>query len=88
MKLHGISNSDGKPPAEYLTIARAELTKYHGFQAVDAEIVSAIKLGDARFEAKDFRGEVYEGKHVILANGVKDCFPEIEGYAEAWGKAM
>jgi thioredoxin reductase len=88
LKIHGVSTFDGMPPAEYFAAARAELARYPDFQSVDAEIVELRKLDNATFEARDGQGKTYQGKKVILANGVKDCFPDIEGYAAAWGKGM
>jgi thioredoxin reductase len=86
-RLHGVSGSDGQPPANVLAHARKEAAAYKDFIGVNAEIVE-IKKVDSVFEAKDSAGTLYRGRRVILANGVRDCFPAIEGYAEAWGKAM
>lgn len=40
------------------------------------------------FEAKDAGGEVWVGRRLVLAMGVRDVFPGIEGYAECWGVGM
>ncbi len=46
------------------------------------------KADDGCFEATDTDGELWMGKKVILATGVRDVYPDIEGYAECWVKGM
>lgn len=40
------------------------------------------------FEATDVQGEKWIGKKVVLATGVKDSFPSIDGYESCWGKSI
>jgi thioredoxin reductase len=86
-RLHGVLGSDATPPQDVLAKAHAELAAYSGFLPVEAEIVE-ISKNDGGFEARDANGKTYQGRKVILANGVKDVFPDIDGYADAWGKGM
>jgi thioredoxin reductase len=86
-KLHGMQGADAKSPQSILDDARAELSKYSNYELAYAEVIDIRKSNDM-LEARDVSGNVYSGKRVILANGVEDCFPDIEGYAEAWGKRM
>jgi thioredoxin reductase len=87
LRIHGVLGSDSKPPQDVLDQYRSELAAYKDFVGVDAEVVQVKKI-NAGFEATDRNRKIYQGKKVILANGVKDHFPDIEGYAEAWGKGM
>lgn len=36
----------------------------------------------------DQDGIIWTGQKLILANGVEDIFPDIDGYAECWGKGV
>lgn len=44
--------------------------------------------GSGVFQVVDEAGETWRGKKVILATGVNDVFPDIEGYAECWGESI
>lgn len=47
------------------------------------------KLEDARFEARDEKGNVYYGRKLGLATGVRDKVEEqVDGYADCWGRGM
>lgn len=87
--LHGTPGMDGKRPSDVLEQFRAEAASYAGFAHVAARIVHVKHDADnVGFDAEDDQGRVYHALKVILCNGVKDTFPEIPGYAEAWGKGM
>ncbi|KAL1604769.1 hypothetical protein SLS60_004309 [Paraconiothyrium brasiliense] len=79
LRIHGVLGSDAKPPREVLQEGRAEVESYEGFTGVDAEVVE-LKKADVGFEATDDHGRRYEGRKIILAHGVKDHFPNIEGF--------
>lgn len=40
------------------------------------------------FTASTSDGKQWHGGKVILANGVRDVFPDIEGYGDCWAKGM
>jgi thioredoxin reductase len=91
IKLHGVQGFDHKSPSDVLSQARAELLGYKDFRIIDTEIVEVKKIDDddgLQFVARDVKENIYQGRRVILATGVYDCFPNISGYAEAWGKGM
>jgi len=51
--------------------------------------VEAVRKGDdGCFVATDCEGKLWIGKKLILATGVKDVYPDIEGYAECWATGM
>ena len=87
LRLHGALGADKIPPNDIIRAGLLETESYPGFTSIDAEIVE-IKQVASGFEAKGRQGTVYHGLKTILANGVKDHFPNIPGYAEAWGKGM
>lgn len=86
-RIHGVLGFDGNPPQQVLNEARIEVASYKDYTGIEAEVVEVRKTDDG-FEAADNHGETYHARKIILAHGVKDHFPDIEGYAQAWGKAM
>jgi len=40
------------------------------------------------FKVEDTAGSTWKGKKLILATGVEDIYPAIEGYAECWTSGM
>ncbi|RYP49414.1 hypothetical protein DL768_004887 [Monosporascus sp. mg162] len=86
-RIHGFSCWDHKAPEEYLEFARNELKPYKCFTAVDVHVAKLATI-NTHFKATDKNGATYEGKKVILANGVVDVFPDVLGYADCWGKGI
>lgn len=84
---HGFLGYDGADPAELARIARAQLARYPSLSWRDGEVVAAhgqrddftVALGD---------GETAQARRLLLATGVHDVLPPIEGLAERWGRSV
>ncbi|PZX50154.1 NAD(P)/FAD-dependent oxidoreductase [Algoriphagus chordae] len=81
---HNFLTQDGKTPAEISTIARKQVEQYDTVTFFSGFAVEGKKT-DSGFEIKTEKGELFEGKKLILATGVTDIMPEIPGFAECWG---
>ena len=87
--MHTLPTWDHKDAADYRASARKELTeRYSTTSFVDQKVEKLHKRADGLFDALDADGRSYTGRKVILASGVKDMYPDIEGFAECWGKGM
>lgn len=87
--MHNVSTWDHRPPAELRAVARRELsTRYDTIQIQNTTIQQVRKSAEGIFEAIDSTGNVWEGRKLVLAVGVRDIPPDIPGYAAAWGKKM
>ena len=87
--MHNVIGFDHKNPSEFRATSRRELTdRYKSNVFVDRQVTSLSKTANGLFEAVDSEGQRYSAKKVILATGVRDIFPEIDGYASAWGSAV
>ena len=87
--MHSVPTWDHKDPEEFRASARRDLlARYQDIVHLEDTGITAIKRIDGGFEATDQSGKIWQGKKVILATGVKDEFPSIDGYAECWGKVM
>ena len=86
--LHGYLSRDGIPPCELLRIGREELAKYDTVSIRDAEVVSAECQKDARFAVTLASGERITSRKLLLATGVVDNLPDIEGFRECYGRSI
>ena len=84
---HGLLGHEGKPPADILAEARAQLVPYDTVRFVQARAESASGSPD------DFRvliadGSTLHARRLLLSYGISDQFPAISGFAECWGKSV
>jgi thioredoxin reductase len=83
---HSFFTRDGTPPAEILRIGREQLQPY-GVEVLDAEATDAFRERDA-FTVVLGDGSRRSARRLLLATGVVDPLPEIEGLRELWGKSV
>lgn len=83
---HGFITHDGHKPGEILHEARLQLRKYPTVLSLDAYAQSATKM--ERGFAVEAAGQVYETKRIVLAMGVSDGLPKVDGLADRWGKSV
>ncbi len=86
--MHGYLTRDGIPPLEFLTLAREELTRYDTVETRSIEVVDAQRLDDTRFEVSLASGERLRARRLLLATGVVDNVPEIDGCRELFGRSV
>ena len=84
--LHGFITRDGIPPADFLALAREELRRYDTVTVRDVE-VEAAECRDSRFSVTLVGGERVRSRKLLLATGVADNLPEVEGFAELYGRS-
>lgn len=82
---HGYLGRDPQRPLEFLATAREQLLRYGTVQELHAMATSAEKLDDGSFEVGCDDGQVVRAARVVLATGVDDAFPQLEGFAEHYG---
>lgn len=81
---HNFLTQDGKTPSEISLIARQELKQYNSLVFYQGLAVSAQKINEG-FVVTTQSKERFTTKKIILATGIKDLFPPINGFAECWG---
>ena len=87
--MHTTPTWDHRDSIEYRAAAREEIeTRYNNTQFIGQNVTSIRKLDDGFFEATDATGKAHTGRKVILASGVRDVYPDIKGYDEAWGRSV
>ncbi|RYY98339.1 MAG: NAD(P)/FAD-dependent oxidoreductase [Chitinophagaceae bacterium] len=85
--MHNYLTRDHVPPAEFLRLCAPELEKY-GVQKLKKMIVRATRNHDDVFEVTDSEGTMYFSKKLLVATGLRDNLPELEGFREMYGKSV
>lgn len=84
---HGVLGQDGKPPGEIVQEAKAQLLKYSNLTWLEGTVESAEKIGDG-FTVITADNKTLTAKRLLLATGVSDHLPAIDGLQERWGKTV
>jgi thioredoxin reductase len=84
---HGFLTRDGVEPGEFRAIAYQEIARYPSVEIQRARVVEASKH-DAHFEVATGEGEHFQAKTILLATGLKDVLPEIDGIHDYYGKSL
>ncbi len=85
--LHGFLTRDGIEPREFLNIAREQLRPYETIELRHTEVTDARRLASG-FEVTLSNGERISSRKLLLATGVVDDVPAIEGLAELYGRSV
>jgi thioredoxin reductase len=91
--MHGYLTRDGTPPREVLRMGREEAARY-GVALIDGEATEACCLGDAEpspapaFAVTLADGRSFRARKLLLATGVRDVLPEIDGVATYYGRGV
>lgn len=83
--MHSYLGHDGLPPAELLNIGRAEAAGY-GAEIVDDRVIGVT--GDDRdgLDVEMAGGGRFTARRLVVATGIADELPAIEGLAARWGR--
>lgn len=85
--LHGFLTRDGIEPAKFLQRAREQLLPYETIKLLQTEVTDARRLANG-FEVTLSTGELISSRKLLLATGVVDDLPKIEGLAEFYGRSV
>jgi len=90
---HGFFAQDGTPPFELIAAARERLQAYPSVRFVDGRAVDARRVDDdtgggQRFTVSLDDGSTLAARRLLLAVGVQDVLPEIDGLQPRWGTSV
>jgi thioredoxin reductase len=88
--LHLFITRDGIAPSEFLRIAREQLLPYETVQLREAQVRDAVRI-DGGFSislAIDGAAEEITARKLLLATGVVDTLPEIDGLPAFYGTSV
>ena len=86
--LHGYLTRDGMDPREFLEVGRRELDPYDSVELRPIGVVSAQCRPDTRFEVTLEDGTCVVSRKLLLATGVVDNVPKIDGILELYGRSV
>ncbi|RZA35795.1 MAG: NAD(P)/FAD-dependent oxidoreductase [Lysobacteraceae bacterium] len=86
---HGFLGRDGQPAAAIAEAGRVDVAAYPTVQWIDGSALDARadEDGDGFTVGLDGGRQVH-GRRLVLATGVRDELPPIEGLAERWGRSV
>ncbi|MEH7793222.1 NAD(P)/FAD-dependent oxidoreductase [Bacillus safensis subsp. safensis] len=84
---HGFITNDGMTPFEIRQAGEADLQKYPNITIKRSRIVD-IQKKEESFTLLTHEGDAFEAKKIILATGLQDILPEIEGIHDVYGKTL
>ena len=85
--LNGFLTQDGISPADFLDLAHADLEQYESVSFIEWEVVNATRT-DVGFRVTLENGEVEDARRLLLATGVVDEIPPLEGIREFYGTSV
>lgn len=86
--LHGYLTRDGIAPLEFLGLARRDLAPYDNVQFQDIGVADATCKPDGRFDVTLEDGQIVSSRKLLIATGVVDVVPEIEGIGDFYGRSV
>ena len=86
--IHGYLTRDGIPPLEFLAEARNELAQYDSVELRAIEVVEATCADGHVFDVTLASGERARARKLLLATGVVDHLPRIDGLPELYGRSV
>ena len=84
---HGYLGSDPCDPMALLEAARGELVRYPEITFLEGRATAARRRPDGRFVVT-VDGTEHEGLRLVLAMGVVDQFPEVDGFFDHYGTSV
>jgi len=87
---HGVHNyltRDDILPNDFLNLCHKEIDKY-GVQYKKKKVIEARKNDNEIFVVRDEDGNKHQSKKLLIATGLVDKLPEIEGFKEFYGKSV
>lgn len=85
--MHGFLTRDGVPPLEFLRLGRAELAPYETVEIRDVTVIDA-QCVESRFVTTLETGEQVASRKLLIATGVRDKLPPLEGIDELYGRSV
>ena len=86
--MHGFLSRDGSDPAELLRIGREEVRGY-GATILEGRAITATGTAGAfevMVETADGETRTLKGRRIVIATGLRDELPPIDGLQEQWGR--
>jgi thioredoxin reductase len=84
---YNFSGNDGASPATIRASGFRDIQKYPDIKIAVQKIITAIQHSNG-FKLIAENGDIYQARKVILATGVTDQLPAIDGFERLWGRKI
>lgn len=84
-QIHNLLTRDGTPPAEYRRLGLADLATYPTVEVRSGTVASVDGAADG-FHLELSDGDTVSARRLLLATGMRDELPDIEGVGGLWGR--
>ncbi|MBC7847769.1 MAG: NAD(P)/FAD-dependent oxidoreductase [Flavobacterium sp.] len=84
---HNFLTQDGKTPAAIAALAKQQVVLYETITFINGLATNGRKTEEG-FEIQVASGEIFHSTKLIIATGIKDILPNIEGVSDCWGISM
>ena len=85
--MHGYLTQEGIAPGDFLALAHADLEQYETVELEETEVIEARREGNA-FRITMEGGEEARCRRLLLATGVIDEIPPVEGIDQFYGSSV
>jgi len=88
--MHNVTGWDHENPEKLREKARSDLMgRYKTIQIErNAEVAVVARNSNGTFRVADKTGRVWHGRKLVIATGMRDNFPEIDGLENLWGRGV
>ncbi len=83
--MHGFLSRDGTPPAHLVALGRDEVRSYGG-EVLAGRVSRVVRRDDAHFRVELVGGHSLIARRLLVAIGLVDVLPDIDGLAQHWGR--
>lgn len=87
-RLGGFLTRDGANPAEFLQIARKELSAYDTAELRENTKICSARRLESGFEVEAISGEKFSARKLLIATGMTDVLPAIPGIDRFYGRSV
>jgi thioredoxin reductase len=84
---HNFLTRDGETPGNIASKAKKDASQYKTVNFYEGTATKATKTNTG-FIIETASGEEFGARKLVLATGLKDILPDIEGFEECWGKSV
>jgi len=85
--LHNFPTRDGVAPADFRALVRTEIRRYETVTFRDDRVVRTERVDDGVRLALA-SGDTLDARRLVLAGGIRDTLPPIDGLAERFGRSV
>jgi thioredoxin reductase len=86
--MHGFLSRDGIHPEEFRRIARDDLGRYPNVTLREVRVAGARRAPDGTFRVSLAGGGRERARKLLIATGLRDELPAVEGFAEFYGAGV